>query len=69
MRHLLESYTHETSLNARLANATKDEYQRSTRKEARYKPDLKDKPTNRKPIVKMATAKQKKAYYALQNAS
>ncbi len=69
MRHWFERNTDETSLNARLADATKDEYQRSTRKEARYKPNFKDKPTNGKPIVKVASAKQKKAYYALQNAA
>jgi hypothetical protein len=69
MRHWFERNTGEISLNARLAGATKDEYERSTRKEARYQPNFEDKPANGKPIVKVASSKQKKAYNALQTAA
>lgn len=69
MRHWFERTTGEASLNARLAGATKDEYERSTRKQARYQPNFKDKPANGKPIVKEASSKQRKAYNALQTAA
>lgn len=69
MRHWFERNTDEASLNARLAGASKDTYERSTRKDARYQPNFKDKPANGKPIVKVASSKQKKAYNALQTAA
>ena len=69
MRHWYERTDGAASLNGRLAGATKDEYERSTRKAARYKPNFKDKPTNGKPIVTAATSKQKRAYNALQTAA
>jgi Transposase DDE domain len=42
-----------------MQTATKDEYQRKSSKEARYKPDFKDKPAAGKPKVWNATRKQK----------
>ena len=60
MRHWHERAARGGSLNECLANATKDDYQRKSTKEARYKPRFKDKPANGKPDVATATAKQKK---------
>jgi hypothetical protein len=44
----------------RLQSAVKDDYHRTTSKEARYKPNLKDKPSAGKPQVVNATRKHKK---------
>jgi hypothetical protein len=56
-------------LPSRLRQATKDDYNRATRKAARYRPDYKDKPTATQPIVINATKKQMKNYAALQHAA
>jgi len=53
------------NLKARLQRATKDDYRRTGSREARYKPNYKDKPHARKPIVMTATAKQRAKYRAL----
>jgi hypothetical protein len=50
---------------ARLQRATKDDYYRTGSKEARYKPNYKDKPNAKKPIVVTANAKQRAKYQAL----
>src|SRR5579872_1746877 len=53
----------------RLQDATKDKYTRHGKKRARYQPDYKDEPCATAPIIKMATAKQRRAYKALQAAT
>ena len=52
----------------RLQEAKKDEYTRHGKKRARYQPDYKDEPCATAPIIKIATAKQRGAYKALQAA-
>ena len=69
MRHWFERNGENASLDACLAAAIKDKYERTTRKEARYKPNFKDKPADGKPVVIAATLKQKRAYNALQTAA
>lgn len=69
MRHWYEPDTRTDSFASRLADATKDHYQRETIKRARYQANFKDKPNAGKPVVQAATSKQKKAYLALQTAS
>lgn len=56
-------------LRRRLAIATKDAYQRHSTKRARYRPKYKDAPTATVPILSNASAKQRKAYTALQRAA
>ena len=53
----------------RLQEATKDEYTRYGEKCARYRPKLKDEPAATAPIIRIATAKQRRAYEALQAAT
>jgi hypothetical protein len=60
--------TQRHALRRRLRQATKDKYQRSTTKQARYQPNYKDKPSATKPIVTLATKKQRQAYQLLANA-
>ena len=50
----------EESMASQLQKATKDAYHRQRSKEARYKPDYKDKPATGKPIIRNATREQKK---------
>lgn len=53
----------------RLQEATKDEYSRHGQKRARYQPQYKDEPCATAPIIKTATAKQRRAYKAFQAAT
>jgi len=57
------------SLTARLMDAVKDEYERKTKKAARYHAKYKDKPSAGKPMVRKATAAQRRAYRVLQAAT
>jgi hypothetical protein len=50
----------EESMASKLQKATKDGYHRHRSKEARYKPDYKDKPAAGKPKIRNATREQKK---------
>jgi len=52
----------EATLHELLREATKDEYQRTRKKAARYNPQKKDKPSCGQPKVKRATAEQRKKY-------
>jgi hypothetical protein len=52
-----------------LRAATKDAYQRTRPKQGRYRPGYKDKPTATKPIVLIATAKQRRDYQLLARAA
>lgn len=52
----------------RLQQATKDEYTRHGDKRARYRPRLKDEPCATAPIIKIATAKQRRNYKTMQAA-
>lgn len=56
-------------LGPRLARATKDAYIRTSKKQARYRPEYKDKPTASRPILLDATPAQRKAYAALAKAA
>lgn len=67
MRHWFEVVDRDETLRARLATATRDDYERGTKKAARFKPNFKDKPSEGRPIVKTATREQKRAYNALQS--
>jgi hypothetical protein len=53
----------------RLQEATKDEYTRHSKKRARYQPDYKDEPCATAPIIRIATAAQRRDYKALQAAT
>lgn len=66
IRHWFETSPQDESLNAQLASATKDGYERTTKKTARYHANYKDKPHAGKPIIRTATPKQRKAYQAFQ---
>jgi hypothetical protein len=69
MRHWYEVGQKNDSLTARLADAVKDEYERTTTKAARYHGGYKDKPSAGKPTIRKATAAQRRAYYDLQTAT
>lgn len=57
------------ALQNELSLATIDNYQRKGSKEARYKPNYKDKPCCTGPKIKTATAAQRKSYQQLANAA
>jgi hypothetical protein len=63
---------HEPVLNSeddpvlRLQGATKDNYQRSSKKTARYRRNYKDKPGATKPVIQQASSAQRKAFQQLQ---
>jgi hypothetical protein len=69
MRHWYAIKPNGQGLNTRLANAVKDNYVRTSSKVARYRPPTKDIPTTNSPILKRATATQRKLYNELQLAS
>ena len=56
-------------LHSRLQEATKDQYQRNSSKQARYRPANPDKPSATKPKIIQATAKQKAKYRAILQAA
>lgn len=73
IRHAIDSWNepvllHE-SLTILLRSATKDSYQRLKPKTARYRPNYKDKPSAKMPIITNATRAQRTAYQALGNAA
>lgn len=49
-------------LTSRLQAAKKDNYERTSCRTSRYRPDIKDKPSATKPVVLRATRKQREAY-------
>lgn len=53
------------TLSIQLSDAVKDNYERRSRKEARYRPNKKDKPSATRPKLAKATTKQKQAYKTL----
>ena len=53
------------ALSIQLSNAVKDNYERHSRKESRYHPDKKDKPSATRPKIVKAKTKQKQAYKTL----
>jgi len=57
------------ALRRRLAVAIKDAYRRHSTKQARYRPKYKDAPTATEPILRTASAKQRKAYSTLLRAA
>ena len=69
MRHWYEVDDGANSLSAQLGDATKDEYERVSKKAARYQANYKDKPTAGKPVVRNATSKQRRNYNELKNAA
>lgn len=69
MRNWSQAIHDPTSLVDRLRNATKDEYQRTRSKQARYRPHKKDKPTATQPVIVLATPQQRRDYQALARAA
>ena len=51
-------------LSSKLQRATKDGYERHGSKQARYRPNYKDKPSTKPPIITFANRQQRKAYRA-----
>jgi hypothetical protein len=73
IRHAIDTWNESVpknqSLRIMLRNATKDRYRRIHPKTARYKPQYKDKPSAKTPIVTNATTAQRAVYYALGTAA
>lgn len=57
------------SLRTKLQQATKDSYQRTSSKKARYQPKYKDKPSTKQPVLITATKQQKAKYAAILRAA
>ncbi|MBL8888888.1 MAG: transposase [Planctomycetaceae bacterium] len=60
-----ETEVKSTNFRAKLRQAIRDEYHRTSSKKARYQPSSKEKPSATKPILVNATAKQRARYKAL----
>ncbi len=73
IRHAIDSWNERvprsSSMTIRLREAIKDPYIRTKSKTARYRPDLKDKPTTGGPEVVSPSAAQRKAYRSLFSAA
>ena len=73
VRHAMDTWNEEvppsSSMKAELKQATKDPYERTKSKTARYKPKIKDKPTTKGPIIVNASSKQKRMAKALSQAA
>ena len=73
IRHAIDTWNEHvprsSSMTLQLRDAIKDEYIRTKPKTARYKPQLKDKPTNSGPELVTATLAQKRTYKSLANAA
>jgi hypothetical protein len=65
MRNWGHAINDSTALARRLRAATKDTYRRTRSKQARYRPDSKDKPCATQPIVLPATPRQRQHYRAM----
>lgn len=72
IRHAIDTWNEHvprsSSMTIQLREATKDEYTRTKSKTARYRPNLKDKPTTGGPEVVKASAAQRKMYKSLSTA-
>ena len=69
IRHWYEADDRPDSFKSRLVDATKDQYDRTTKKAARYRANYKDKPNAGKPIVRNATSTQRRNYIELNTAA
>ena len=71
VRHAMDTWNEDlpksSSLKIELQQATKDSYKRTKPKAARYKPQIKDKPTNKGPTIVNASNKQKRMAKLLPN--
>jgi len=69
IRHAIDTWSEikpkRENFKSQLQRATKDKYVRTGSKEARYKPNYKDKPRAKKPIIQIANAKQIAKYKAI----
>jgi DDE family transposase len=65
MRNWSREIADPTALARRLRAATKDNYRRTRSKQARYRPDSKDKPSATQPIILQATPRQRQHYRAM----
>lgn len=69
LRHAIDTWNEQVPkiccMTIQLREATKDEYTRKKSKTARYKPNFKDKPTNKGPEITQATNAQRGAYKSL----
>jgi hypothetical protein len=69
MRNWSRAVSDPKALERRLRAAKTDTYRRTTKKQARYRPQLKDKPCATEPIILQATARQRQRYKALGTAA
>jgi hypothetical protein len=69
MRNLTDAVPPPERLRQRLRRAVKDKYRRKKSKTARYRPDYKDKPSAKEPIILRATPAQRQAYQELRHAA
>jgi hypothetical protein len=69
MRHWYEPTVGSATINAQLAGATKDEFERTSKKTARYKDNYKDTPTAGKPVIRAAKQIHKQIYRELETAA
>lgn len=65
MRNWSREVADPKALARRLREATKDTYRRTRSKQARYRPDSKDKPCATQPIILPATPRQRQSYRAM----
>jgi hypothetical protein len=69
MRNWSQAHNDPVALERRLRAARKDSYQRTRSKQGRYRPKYKDKPSATEPIVRQATARQRRDYRAFRIAA
>jgi hypothetical protein len=69
MRNWSREVADPKALAHRLRQATKDTYRRTRSKQARYRPDSKDKPCATQPIILQATPRQRQHYRAINTAA
>ena len=69
MHHWYEPAVGQATLNAQLAGSTKDKFERTGKKEARYKSNYKDTPNAGKPVISAATKFQKQVFRELETAA
>jgi len=69
MRNWSRMTSDPAALARQLRAARKDTYQRTRKKQGRYRPQIKDKPSATEPILRQATARQRRDYHAFRMAA
>ena len=69
MRNWSRMTSDPAALDRQLRAARKDAYQRTRKKQGRYRPQIKDKPCATEPILRQATARQRRDYQAFRMAA